>query len=195
MKPIALLGIALALFAAVPAGAQDFATGVTAFQRGDYATAIKNWMPLAEKGDAEAQRNVGIMFQQGLGVPQSDVDAVYWYRKAAESGHARAQQNLGVMYQEGAGVPLDYSEAAKWYRMAARGGNVPAKLNLGVMLERGVPGMPLNVIEAHMWYNLAAAQGNAEAAKFRDELALDMSREQIAEAQARAQEWLDQHPQ
>jgi len=195
MKIVLSFAILFAVFAAHAASAQDFATGVAAFQRGDYQTAIKNWMPLAEKDDGEAQRNIGIMFQQGLGVPQSDVDAVYWYRRAAENGHARAQQNLGLMYEQGAGVPLNYTEAAKWYRMAARGGNMLAKLNLGVMLERGVPGMPLNVVLAHMWYNLAAAQGSAEAAKFRDELALDMSREQVAEAQRQAREWLDKHPQ
>lgn len=195
MKILLSLVIAFAAFAAPAACAQDFAAGVAAFQRGNYQTAIKNWMPLAEQGNAEAERNVGIMFQQGLGVPQSDTDAVFWYRRAAENGLARAQQNLGVMYEQGAGVPLNYTEAARWYRMAAQGGNMLAKLNLGVMRERGVPGMPLNVVLAHMWYNLAAAQGSAEAAKFRDELASQMSREQVAEAQRQAWEWQEKHAQ
>lgn len=191
---LSLVTILLAL-AFAPAFAQDFNDGVDAFQKGDYETAIKNWMPLAHKGDAEAQRNVGIMFQQGLGVPQSETEAAHWYRQAAENGHVRAQQNLGAMYEEGAGVIQDYAEAAKWYRFAAAGGNVNAKLNLGVMLERGVSGIPLNVVLAHMWYNLAASQGSVEAAKFREEVALDMSREQVADAQRMAQEWLDKHPQ
>lgn len=191
---LSLVTILLALVSA-PASAQDFSDGVAAFQKGDYETAIKNWMPLAHGGDAEAQRNVGIMFQQGLGVPLSEVEAAHWYRQAADNGHARAQQNLGAMYEEGAGVIQDYVEAAKWYRFAAAGGNVNAKLNLGVMLERGVPGIPLNVVRAHMWYNLAGSQGSVEAAKFREEAALDMSREQVAEAQRLAQEWLDKHPQ
>lgn len=186
--------ILLAL-AAAPAFAQDFNDGVDAFQKGDYETAIKNWMPLAHKGNAEAQRNVGIMFQQGLGVPQNEAEAAHWYRQAADKGHARAQQNLGAMYEEGAGVIQDYVEAAKWYRFAAAGGNVNAKLNLGVVIERGVPGIPLNIVRAHMWYNLAGSQGSIEAAKFRDEAALVMSREQVAEAQRLAQEWLDKHPQ
>lgn len=192
----------LALFAVLvsgPAGAQnanrDFNKGVAAFQAGDYATALKFWVPLAEKDDAEAQRNIGIMFQQGLGVPQSDVDAAEWYRRAAENGHVRAQQNLGVMYEEGAGVLQDYVEAAKWYRLSAAGGNVNAKIILGVIYEEGRPGLPTNVVLAHMWYNLAAAQGSAEAAKFRDELATDMSAEQVAIAQREAQDWLTKNPQ
>ncbi len=195
MKGFKSLVIILLTLAGAPAFAQNFNDGVAAFQLGDYQTAIKNWMPLAHKGDAEAQRNVGIMFQQGLGVPLSEVEAAHWYRQAAENGHARAQQNLGAMYEEGAGVIQDYPEAAKWYRFAAAGGNVNAKLNLGVMLERGVPGMPLNIVQAHMWYNLAGSQGSVEAAKFREEVAIDMSREQVAEAQRLAQEWLDKNPQ
>ena len=195
MKGYLALVMTLVMLASAPAFAQDFNDGVAAFQKGDYETALKNWMPLAHGGDAEAQRNLGIMFQQGLGVPQDEVEAAHWYRQAAENGHARAQQNLGAMYEEGAGVIQDYGEAAKWYRFAAAGGNVNAKLNLGVMLESGVPGMPLNIVRAHMWYNRAASQGSVEAAKFRDEAALDMSREQVAEAQQLAQEWLDKHPQ
>jgi TPR repeat protein len=103
---LSVLTVLLSL-ASVPAIAQSankaFNDGVAAFQSRDYATALKLWMPLAEKDDAEAQRNIGIMFQQGLGVPQSDAEAAKWYRRAAENGHARAQQNLGVMYEEGAG--------------------------------------------------------------------------------------------
>lgn len=189
----------LVLLAGVPAIAQSsnksFNQGVAAYQSGDYATALKHWMPLAEKDDAEAQRNIGIMFQQGLGVPQSDVEAAIWYRRAAENGHVRAQQNLGVMYEEGAGVLQDYAEAAKWYSKSAEGGNVIAKLNLGVMFEQGLPGLPKNLVQTHMWYNLAAAQGSADAAKFRDAVAENMTPAQVAEAQRLAQEWLQKHPQ
>jgi TPR repeat protein len=63
------------------------------------------------------------------------------------------------------------------------------------MRENGFPGVPLNVVLAHMWFNLAAAQGSADAANFRDEIAADMSPEQVAEAQRLAKEWLDKHPQ
>ena len=190
--PLVTIMVALA---GEPAIAQDYNKGVAAFQAGDYPTALENWMPLAEGNDPEAQRNIGVMFQQGLGVPQSDAEAANWYRRAAEAGHARAQQNLGVMFEQGAGVPQDYREAARWFRRSAEQGNLNAKLNLGVMLEQGVPGLPVNVVLAHMWFNLAAAQGSVDAAKFRDEVAANMSPEQVAEAQRLAQEWLAQYPQ
>jgi len=191
---LSVLTILMSL-ASVPALAQDFNKGIAAFQSGDYATALKQWMPLAEKDDAEAQRNIGIMFQQGLGVPQSDVEAANWYRRAAENGHARAQQNLGVMYEEGAGVLQDYNEAVKWYRKSAEGGNITAKINLGVMYEEGRPGLPQDLVQTHMWFNLAAAQGNPDAANFRNDVAAEMTPEQVAEAQRLAQEWLTKHPQ
>ena len=183
----------LLLFVSAPALAQNFNKGVAAFQSGDYTTAMRQWMPLAEKDDAEAQRNIGIMFQQGLGVPQSNVEAAKWYRRAADNGHARAQQNLGIMYEEGAGVLQDYNEAAKWYRMSAEGGNVVAKINLGVMFEQDLLGLPQDLVKTHMWYNLAAAQGSADAATFRDDVATNMTPGQIAQAQRLAQEWLAKH--
>lgn len=199
MKTLFAVFAILATLAIAPASAQNanktFNNGVAAFQAGDYATALKHWMPLAEADDAEAQRNIGIMYQQGLGVPQNNAEAANWYRRAAENGHVRAQQNLGAMYEEGTGVLQDHAEAAKWYRMSAAGGNVNAKIILGVMYEEGRPGLPLNVVLAHMWYNLAAAQGSNDAARFRDELASNMSAEQVAEAQREAQEWLAKNPQ
>lgn len=195
MRAIKIYFALFVMLAGAPAMAQDYEQGVTAFQSGDFETALKNWMPLAEAGDAEAQRNIGIMFQQGLGVPQNDLQAAEWYRLAAEQGHARAQQNLGVLYEKGIGVPQDYAEAAKWYRMAAEGGNIIAKINLGILNEQGVPGLPLNVVLAHMWFNLAGAQGSADAVQLRDNVAAIMSKEQVAEAQRQAQDWLDKHPQ
>ena len=93
-------------------------------------------------------------------------------------------------------MPQDYREAARSGTEGRRSsGNVNAKLNLGVMLEQGVPGLPVNVVLAHMWFNLAAAQGSADAAKFRDEVAANMSSEQVAEAQRLAQEWLAHYAQ
>ena len=194
MKRYLSLFAILGLLSGLPAGAQDYNKGVAAFQAGDFATALEHWKPLAEKDDAEAQRNLGIMYQQGLGVPQSNAEAVKWYRRAAEKGHPRAQQNLGVMYEDGAGVDQDIAEAAKWYEAAAENGNVFAKINLGVLYERGTPAVPRDVVQTHMWYNLAAAQGHGDAGQLRDDIAEHMTPEQVAEAQRLAQEWLARFP-
>ena len=76
----------------------DVAAGAQAYKRGDYATALREWRPLAEQGDANAQYNLGVMYRNGEGVPEDDRQAAFWYRKAAEQGDASAQNNLGLMY-------------------------------------------------------------------------------------------------
>ena len=82
----------------------DFQKGLTAVQSGDFATALREWTPLAILGNAAAQFNLGVMYDKGQGVPQNDKTALNWYRLAAEQGHAKSQYNLGVMYTEGRGV-------------------------------------------------------------------------------------------
>ncbi len=96
-----------------------FDKGVAAYKRGDYATAILEWRPLAKQGNANAQYNLGVMSGEGLGVPQDDARAVHWWRKAAEQGQAEAQNNLGFMYNSGHGVPQDYAQAYMWFNLAA----------------------------------------------------------------------------
>ena len=114
-----LAGIVLAVMLTGGAAAGPYEEGVAAYERGDYATALRLWRPLAEQGGAPAQYNLGLMYVEGRGVPQDNTEAVKWYRLAAEQGDAGAQYNLGVSYDIGEGVPQDYAEAAKWYRVAA----------------------------------------------------------------------------
>jgi TPR repeat protein len=77
---------------------------------------------LAEKGNAEAQYNLGVMYAKGEGVPQDYAGAVKWYRLAAEQGYAEAQYNLGVMYGQGRGVPKDQILSFMWTILAASRG-------------------------------------------------------------------------
>ncbi len=109
-------GFTLGLTAPAWAG---FDEGVAAYNQGDYATALREFRPLAEQGDAHAQFNLGVMYENGLGVPQDYAEAVKWYRKAAEQGNADAQFNLGVAYEKGRGVPQDYVQAYMWFKLAA----------------------------------------------------------------------------
>jgi uncharacterized caspase-like protein len=89
-----------------------------AFDRANYATALKVWLPLAEQGDQAAQTYVGEIFEKGLGVPPDYAVAATWYRRAAERGYARAALNLGNLYERGLGVPRDPAQALSWYRRA-----------------------------------------------------------------------------
>jgi uncharacterized protein len=138
----------------------DYQDGADAYDRKDYKTAYKLWLPLAEQGDALAQYNLGQMYRNGQGVPQDDKEAVKWYRLSAEQFYALAQVNLGFMYSEGKGVPQDYKEAVKWYRLSAEQGVAEAQYNLGNMYREG-QGVPQNYKEAVRLYRLSAEQGDA----------------------------------
>ena len=133
---IAVLCARFTLGLAAPAWA-GFDEGAAAYKRGDYATALREWRPLAKQGNANAQFFLGVMYDKGLGVPQDYAEALQWYRKAAEQGNAGAQHNLGFMYAKGEGVAQDYGEAMKWYRKAAEQGDANAQINLGFMYDMG----------------------------------------------------------
>lgn len=89
-----------------------------AYDRADYKTALKVWLPAAEEGDAEAQNTVGEIFEQGLGTEPNYEVAALWYERAARQGHKGAQFNLGTLYETGNGVPQDKRTALNWYRKA-----------------------------------------------------------------------------
>ena len=114
---------------------------------------------LAYQGDANAQFDLGLAYNNGEGVPKDSRQAALWYRKAAEQGHAGAQNNLGVRYDKGDGVPKDAGEAALWYRKAAEQGNAFAQDNLGSLYRDG-RGVPKDADEAALWYRKAAEQGH-----------------------------------
>ena len=133
---------------------------------------------------------LGKICDDGVGVPENDIEAVEWYRKVAEQGHAPAQDNLGDMYAEGDGVPKNDAEAVKWYRKEAEQGLAWAQVSLGEMYAKG-RGVRKNNIEAYAWANLAAAQGGYYADKgseLKTMLRPKMSKEQIAKEQARSLE-------
>jgi len=99
----------------------------------DYVEAVKSYRKAAEQGSADAQNNLGVMYNNAWGVTQDYAEAVKWYRKAAEQGLASAQNNLGVMYNNAWGVTKDDAEAVKWFRKAAEQGNADARKTLRVM--------------------------------------------------------------
>ena len=126
--------IALGICVAVTVGSSSVAVagfdeGVAAYERGDYATALKEWKPLGERGDARAQSNLGMMYENGLGVPQDYETAIKWYKLAAEQGDANAQMYLGLMYALGQGTLQDYTRTHMWWNIAASQGVEIARKN------------------------------------------------------------------
>ncbi len=89
------------------------------YDRANYSTALKIWLPLAKEGDMEAQTYVGEIYEKGLGILPDYAFAAEWYSRAAVQGYARAQINLGHLYENGNGVPKDLTQALNLYRQAS----------------------------------------------------------------------------
>ena len=188
MTRIILAALVGVLVNSSPSFGGAYEDALAAYWRGDHVTAVRLWRPLAYLGRADAQYYLGNEYNLGRGVPNDYAEAAKWFRKAADQGHAGAQNRLGVLYALGRGVPKDYTEAAGWDRKSAEQGNRDAQFTLGLSYAMG-RGVPQDYVLAHMWFNLLAAQGGEEGRVLRDNMANDMTREQIAEAQRLAREW------
>lgn len=167
LLPVLLLCcVVIACAEATPDRNAAYNAAYYASEKGDYATAVRLYRPLAEQGDYRAQNNLGAMYDHGRGVPQDYTAAMSWYRKSAALGNTVAQYNLGVMYAQGRGVPTDYPSAIFWYRKAADQGNAAAQNNLGFMYENG-RGVPKDYAAAAFWYRKAADQGTDDVSRAR----------------------------
>jgi hypothetical protein len=156
---IGCVAFVLSVGLAAPVAAGPFEDGITAHNRGDYATALRLWRPLADRGHPSAQVLLGGMYALGQGVPQDYTETVRWYRKAADQGDARAQSFLGVMYANGHGVRQDNVQAHKWCNLAAAR------------------------------FSASEREDREKAVINRDRVAAKMTAAQIAEAQRLAREW------
>jgi TPR repeat protein len=96
----------------------------------DEATA-KELRKAAEEGDASAQNRLGLLYDEGQGVPQNYRQAKEWFEKAAKQGHVGAQTNLGTLYLQGAGAPQSTQMALFWFSRAAEQGDALAFAKLG----------------------------------------------------------------
>lgn len=168
----------LAAFAPPGTGyaASPFDEAKAAYERGEDATALRLFQPLAEQGDASAQFWLGAMYDLGRGVPKDFGAAARWYRRAAEQGNPMAQHNLATMYEQGQGVSPEYSLAAAiaWYRRAADQGYAPSQGNLGVLYAEG-RGVKRDDVQAYKWFTLGRVAVN------RSFIAARMLPEQVVE--------------
>ncbi|PWV99110.1 hypothetical protein DFR52_104402 [Hoeflea marina] len=128
----------------------------------DVATALARLRPLAEAGDAEAQKQLGWIHARGVGVLQDHAAAAHWLGLAARQGDAEAQNGYAALLAAGLGVARDGAAALKWYASAAKQGAPEHQFDLGRMYENG-EGVARDPAQAARWYALAAAQGLADA--------------------------------
>ena len=173
--------IILFVFFNTEVSAQDFDKGVDAHKSGDYITAYKEWLPLAEQGNYTLQYNIGIMHKIGQGVPVDIAESKKWLQLSAEQGYAPAQNSLGDILLYGRGVVNDYSKATEWYRLAAEQNHDSAQKSLGANYEYGL-GVTQNNVIAYMWYAIASLNGNQTAGKYLDRIKISMTTEEISNA-------------
>lgn len=158
MSPRHLVAAAAAALMSVPVSAQSVKAGIEAWQRADYAGAVANWRPLASKGDADAEFNLGQAYRLGRGVPLDLGMAKEWFERAAEAGHLDAETTLGLLlFQNG-----DQASGLKWLRRAAEQGEPRALLVYGTALYNG-DGVTQDRILGYAYVHRAAAQGLAPA--------------------------------
>ena len=161
-----------------------------AYTAGDYEVALKHWEPLAETGNASAQVNLGIIYNQGHGVIQDDKEAAKWFKLAAEQGYSPGQWRLAIMYKTGTGVVQDYKEAAKLYKLVAEQGDAYAQNALGFMFSNGF-GVPQDNVKAYLWFAVAGDSGYGLGSQNKNQIAKKMTPEDISKAQDMASKCIE----
>jgi uncharacterized protein len=165
-------------------------TGVGAPRSGE--NAMKYYMLAAVQGYANAQNSVGSVLQ----AEKRYTEALPWYERAAAQGHGEANTNLGYFYDLGLGVKQDRQKGVELYKIGAEKNSINGMLNLGVSLWQGA-GVAHDLVQAYMWLDLARfyTQNSSNMnAKWRirgalDEVAKEMTAEQINTAKQLSQEW------
>jgi eukaryotic-like serine/threonine-protein kinase len=127
-------------------------------------TSLANVIQAANRGDAEAENELGYMYLTGAsGLPRDETKALSWFQKAAAQNFAKAEVNLGDMYFYGLGsLDKSYLEALSWYLKAAEQKNAGAEFRLGSMFEQGF-GTKVDPQQAVDYYRSAADQGYPDA--------------------------------
>ena len=164
----------LCALASLPALAGPLEDGMSAYEAGDSVKAASLFRKAADEGDTRAYLNLGVFYEQGMGVAKSDTEAFYWTLKAAQAGDMNGQFNISNMYAKGQGTTKSDVESLSWGRKAAYQGHVGAQFNMGINYYNG-QGIPQSDKEAEFWFEKAATQGNEQAAD-----ALKMIRRQQA---------------
>ena len=134
-----------------------------AYTRGDYAAALKIFVPLAEQGNAEAEYSVGVIYSNGRGLPQSYVEAAKWFHRAADKGQAGAQYDLGVLFAKGQGVPENFDGSGEVVSQGRRPGQGERPVQPRASFTAQGQGVPQDYAEAAKWYRKAAEQGDMDS--------------------------------
>lgn len=133
-----------------------------AWAEGRTREAREIWEKMAGDGDGQAMNNLGVLYDQGIGVEPDPGRAAHWFAQAANAGNPSGMSNYGRILEQGRGLPANPAEAARWFDLAARKGQAEAQYNLGLMYENG-RGVERNESAAAAWYSRAASQNQRDA--------------------------------
>jgi hypothetical protein len=155
--------------------------------------AIDWFRKAAAQEHADAEFQMGQVYEFGFGVARDEREALSWYRRAAGHGSAAGQRTLGDFYRNGRIVAADLAEAARWYRMGAEADDIRAQSELGQMCLNGT-GVARDSAEAYVWFSIAATQApladNRKAlVELRNIAAARMTAAEITSAERRAAAW------
>jgi len=140
--------------------ADVFVAGLNALDRSHYASAYRSFKPFADSGVAEAQNNLGFLYQNGLGVRRNYNTAIKWYQLAADQGLAEAEHNLGMLNYWGYGVSQDYNIARRWFNKSANKGLKDSHYMIGLIFFKG-EGTQASFTRASQHFSEAAKSGDA----------------------------------
>jgi len=115
--------VLLVICCSCPSFADEPAKKAEASKEENLPTAVVWYMEMAKNGDADAQYNLGSVYETGFGVKADVLEAVEWYKKAAEQDHQLAQLKLGILYILGDGVRQSIIKGTNWINNAAENGN------------------------------------------------------------------------
>ncbi len=192
LKVILATATVLLLSRALPARA-DLASGLEAAAAQRWTDALRAFRPLAERGDTNAQVNLGNLYMRGLGVKQDYHAAHRWYGQAARQGNVAGQSKLGIMYYYGLGVEENPAEAVQWFLKAAERGDPESALVLGMLYDQGDDGVPRQPAEAYLWYSIAADLGKQDAEVPRLKLLEELSPAVTTATLTRLNAWRERH--
>ncbi len=168
---------------------------VEAYDARDYKAAARIFLTLSAEGDLTSQVYLAMMYHNGHGVAQNDLEATNWFWAAALQENPEAQYQMAVRSTVGQGTEVDFAAAAEWFRMAARQGHTEAQVELGIVYRMG-RGVARDHVEALKWLILSAdgdgdtaEPQNERVTRARDELKSRMSEAQIREVETRLRDW------
>jgi uncharacterized protein len=159
---LGLAAASLCTFTPLSAFAGPLEDGFAAYEAENYTLAIKLFRTAAANESTGAYLNLGIFYEDGIGVEKSDVQAFQWYQKSANAGDKVGQYKLGVFYMLGRGTGKSVEKSSTWLIKAADQGQIRAQYLVGLMHYHG-EGAVQSFDEAAKWFRKSADQGEAEA--------------------------------